>query len=108
MGIHWQNTCPLPSAGEDSDGSTPLDYSDDNEAGSVKASDDNVEKVIEDDNDNATVEEQGDKVIEDNNATVDEQGDKTEALEEMIVGNKKPVLTQEGIMQLIENQATSN
>ena len=35
------------------------------------------------------------------------QGDKAEATEEIIVGTRKPVLTQQIIMELIENQATS-
>ncbi len=84
-------TSPLPPAGEDSDGSTPLDYSDDNETGSVKASDDN----------------EGNAGITDN-AIIDEHSDNAETTEEIIVGTKKPVLTQQIIMELIENQATSN
>jgi hypothetical protein len=83
-------TSPLPPAGEDSDGSTPLDYSGDNEEGSVNASDDNVEKAIEDDN-----------------ATSEGQDDDIEALVEISASTKKPVLTQQIIMELVESQACS-
>ncbi len=80
MGDDWvfaSRASPLPPAGEDSDGSIPLDYSSDKEeTDSVKASDDNEEKVLVGDN-----------------TTVEGQGDKAEALEEISVGTKKPVLT---------------
>ena len=78
------------SPGQDSIGSLDLDYSSDkSETGFVKASGDKEEKDS----------------IEDN-STFGEQGDKTEAPEEIIVGAKKPVLTQQVIMDLIENQAS--
>jgi hypothetical protein len=79
---------------QDSNGSqdlnhTAVDYSSD-ETETVKALGDNEEKLIEEDN-----------------ATVDEQSDKAEALVEISVGTRRPVLTQQVIMELIENQASS-
>ncbi len=66
-----------------------MDYSAE-ETRSVKASEDKEEKdSIEDD------------------TTFGAQGDKIKAPEEIIVVTKKPVLTQQGIMDLIENQAGS-
>ncbi len=73
-------TSPLTLTGRDSPGSMDLDYSSDkSETGSDKALGD----------------EEG------------SQGDKTAAPQEIIIAAKKPVLTQQGIMDLIENQASS-
>ncbi len=80
---------PLHLTSEGSDGSTPLDYSGDNDEGSTKTSDDNLGKEIEED------------------TTVGGQSDKDEALVEISARSRKPVLTQQVIMDLVENQASS-
>ncbi len=107
--VFTSRTSPLPPADEDSDGSVPLDYSDDNETESVKASDNNEGNAGI--TDNAIIDGQGDNAIIDgqrDNAIIDGQRDNAETNEEIIVGTKKPVLAQQIIMELIENQATSN
>ncbi len=72
-------TSPLPPAGEDSDGSNPLDYTSDNEETNlVKDSNDNEEKVLA--GDNTTDDEE---VFSGNNTTNKEQRDKAQALQEI-------------------------
>jgi hypothetical protein len=85
-------TSPLsPPASENSESTNPVDYTTDNdETGLVKASDDNQENVSAGDN-----------------AIIDGLGENAETVEEISVGIKKPVLTQQKIMELIENQTTS-
>ncbi len=66
-----------------------MDYTSD-ESEAVKTSNDNGEKVF----------------VEDN-TTIESQSDKIEALVEISVPARKPVLTQQIIMELIKNQTTS-
>jgi hypothetical protein len=80
---------PLPLASEGSDGSTLLDYSGDNDEVSTKTSDDNLGKENEED------------------TTVGGQSDKDEFLVEISARSRKPVLTQQVIMDLVENQTSS-
>ena len=83
-------TQPTPS-GQESPGHVDLDYSSDKcEAGP----------------DNALGDEE-DKDYKSDNRFLSSQGDKTAAPQEIIIAAKKPVLTQQGIMDLIENQASS-
>jgi hypothetical protein len=82
---------PLSPPGRDSPGSMELDYSPEKyETGSVKSLGDKEEK-----------DSIGD------NSPRSEQGDKTTAPQEIIIAAKKPVLTQQAVMDLIEGQASS-
>ncbi len=89
--VFTSRTSPLPPAGEDSSGSIDLDYSSDKEeTDSVKSFGDKGEK--DSIGDNSSCKEQGDTIM---------------VSQEIMITTKKPVLTQQGIMDLIENQASS-
>ena len=81
-------TSPLSLLGGNDSGADDVDYSSEkSETGSVKAL--------------------GDKNTEPDNSFSDEQGDKSIAPQRQIIAEKKPVLTQQVIMDLVASQASS-
>jgi hypothetical protein len=58
-------------------------------------------KKLDSSRDNSSFKEQGD------NSSFKGQRDKTEINQEIIIAARKPVLTQQAVMELIENQASS-
>ncbi len=67
------------------------------------SSDENENKAFTKDNSNNE-----DKVFTGDNTPVDVQSDKSDALVEIIARSRKPVLTKQIIMELVENQASSS
>ncbi len=91
LGFNNRTTSPLSLQGGSESGSMDVDYSsEEKEQEAIKASCDKGEEEFT-----------GDIILNGG------QGDKNEPPLEMIIAERKPILTQQGIMDLIEHQASS-